>query len=30
MIFLKNDYSLGAHPTVLQALIDTNMTLADG
>lgn len=30
MIFLKNDYSLGSHPKVLQALIDTNMTLADG
>lgn len=30
MIFLKNDYSLGSHPKVLQALIDTNMTLSDG
>lgn len=30
MIFLKNDYSLGAHPKVLEALIETNMTLADG
>ncbi|MDO4545166.1 MAG: aminotransferase class V-fold PLP-dependent enzyme [Bacillota bacterium] len=30
MIFLKNDYSLGAHPKVLDALIETNMTLADG
>ena len=30
MIFLKNDYSLGAHPRVLQALTDTNMTLTDG
>ena len=30
MIFLKNDYSLGAHPKVLQALTDTNMTLTDG
>jgi len=30
MIFLKNDYSLGAHPKILQALIDTNMELADG
>lgn len=25
MIFLRNDYSLGAHPKVLQALSDTNM-----
>lgn len=30
MIFLKNDYSLGAHPKILDALIETNMTLADG
>lgn len=30
MIFLKNDYSLGAHPKVLEALVETNMTLADG
>lgn len=30
MIFLKNDYSLGAHPKVLDALIETNMVLADG
>lgn len=30
MIFLKNDYSLGAHPKILQALTDTNMTLTDG
>ena len=30
MIFLKNDYSLGCHPAVLQALIDTNMELHDG
>ncbi|NLD19699.1 MAG: aminotransferase class V-fold PLP-dependent enzyme [Clostridiales bacterium] len=30
MIFLKNDYSLGAHPKVLDALVKTNMTLADG
>ena len=27
MIFLKNDYSLGCHPIVLQALVDTNMEL---
>lgn len=25
MIFLQNDYSLGAHPKVLQALVDTNL-----
>jgi len=25
MIFLKNDYSLGAHPKVLNALVETNM-----
>lgn len=25
MIYLKNDYCAGAHPVVLQALIDTNM-----
>ena len=30
MIFLKNDYSLGCHPAVLQALVDTNMELHDG
>lgn len=30
MLFLKNDYSLGAHPTVLDALIKTNMVYADG
>ena len=30
MIFLKNDYSLGCHPIVLQALVDTNMELHDG
>lgn len=30
MIFLKNDYSLGAHPKILEALIETNMVLADG
>jgi len=29
MIFLKNDYSLGAHPDVLKALVDNNMTLSD-
>ncbi len=30
MIFLKNDYSLGCHPKVLEALTETNMVLADG
>ena len=30
MLFLKNDYSLGAHPAVLDALIKTNMIYADG
>jgi threonine aldolase len=30
MLFLKNDYSLGAHPAVLDALVKTNMVYADG
>ncbi len=30
MLFLKNDYSLGAHPTVLDALVKTNMVYTDG
>ena len=30
MLFLKNDYSLGAHPAVLDALVETNMVYADG
>ncbi len=30
MIFLKNDYSLGAHPKVMDALVETNMELTDG
>jgi threonine aldolase len=30
MLFLKNDYSLGAHPQVLDALVRTNMVYADG
>ncbi len=30
MLFLKNDYSLGAHPAVLEALVKTNMVYADG
>ena len=30
MIFLKNDYSLGCHPDILQALTDTNMVLTTG
>ncbi|MCI2062030.1 MAG: aminotransferase class V-fold PLP-dependent enzyme [Eubacteriaceae bacterium] len=29
MIFLKNDYSTGAHPDVLQALVDNNMVFSD-
>ncbi len=30
MIFLKNDYSLGACNEVMKALVDTNMELSDG
>jgi threonine aldolase len=30
MLFLKNDYSLGAHPAVMDALVKTNMVYADG
>ena len=30
MIFLKNDYSLGAYPEVMDALNRSNMTLTDG
>ena len=30
MIFLKNDYSLGCHPAVLEALVNSNMELHDG
>lgn len=30
MIFLRNDYSLGAHPRILKALSDTNMTHTAG
>ena len=30
MIFLKNDYGLGAHPEVMRALMETNMELNDG
>lgn len=30
MIFLKNDYSLGAHPKVMDALVETNLYLSDG
>ena len=30
MIFLKNDYSMGAHPKVMDALVETNMNLTDG
>ena len=29
MIFLKNDYSLGAHPQVFQALAEQNLTPSD-
>lgn len=29
MIFLKNDYGLGAHPNVLDALVTNNMTIAN-
>lgn len=29
MIFFKNDYSVGAHPQVLQELTDNNMTFSD-
>ncbi len=30
MLFLKNDYGQGAHPRVMQALVDTNLDYADG
>lgn len=30
MIFLKNDYSLGAHPRIMEALNRTNMEYTDG
>lgn len=30
MLYLKNDYSLGAHPAVLEALVRSNMDCADG
>jgi|GEM_PF-5252007 len=30
MIFLKNDYSLGACREVMDALVETNMMLTDG
>lgn len=30
MIFLKNDYSLGAHPRIMEALSRTNMEYTDG
>lgn len=30
MIYFRSDYSQGAHPDVLQALIDTNMEHSDG
>lgn len=30
MLFLKNDYGLGAHPEILAALTNTNLDYADG
>ena len=30
MIYLKNDYSEGAHPRVLSALIETNLEATTG
>ncbi|MEG0292225.1 MAG: beta-eliminating lyase-related protein [Anaerovoracaceae bacterium] len=30
MIYLKNDYSKGAHPKIMEALLDTNMENTDG
>ena len=27
MLFLKNDYSQGAHPEILEALVRTNLEL---
>jgi len=30
MIFFRNDYSQGAHPKVLEALINTNLEFSDG
>lgn len=30
MLYLKNDYSLGAHPKIMEALEKTNMVHADG
>lgn len=30
MIYFRSDYSLGAHPKVMQALMDTNMVHTDG
>ena len=29
MIYFRSDYSLGAHPKVMQALTDTNMEHTD-
>lgn len=29
MLFFKNDYSIGAHPQVLQALVDNNLVFSD-
>ena len=30
MIYFRSDYSLGAHPKIMQALLDTNMEHTDG
>ena len=30
MIYFRSDYSLGAHPKIMQALMDTNMEHTDG
>ena len=30
MIYFRSDYSLGAHPKVMEALMETNMENTDG
>ena len=30
MIYFRSDYSLGAHPKVMEALMETNMEHTDG
>ncbi len=30
MIYFKNDYSEGAHPAILEALLNNNMTQEEG